>query len=54
MLWVYGHYKYLFFYSVGIDFSRHILTSVGLSPHDALNHHFVSQKNDLISYNLGV
>ena len=21
MLWVYGHYKYVYFYSVGIDFS---------------------------------
>ena len=23
MLWVYNHYKYFYFYSAGIDFSRH-------------------------------
>ena len=28
MLWVYGHYKYLNSYSVGIDFRRQNLTSV--------------------------
>ena len=27
MLWVYGHYKYVYSYSVGIDFTRQILTS---------------------------
>ena len=27
MLWVYGHYKYLYSYSAGIYFSRHNLTS---------------------------
>ena len=27
MLWVYGHYKYVYSYSTGIDFSRQNLTS---------------------------
>ena len=27
MLWVYGHYKYIYFTSVVIDFSRQILTT---------------------------
>ena len=27
MVWVYGHYKYLYSYSAGIDFSRQNLTS---------------------------
>ena len=27
MLWVYGHYKYFYSYSAGIDFSRQNLTS---------------------------
>ena len=27
MLWVYGHYKYLYSYIVGVDFSRQNLTS---------------------------
>ena len=28
MLWVYGHYKYVYSYSAGIDFTRQNLTSV--------------------------
>ena len=28
MLWVYGHYKYVYFYSGGIDFSRHAESDV--------------------------
>ena len=28
MLWVYGHQKYFYSYSAGIDFSRQSLTSV--------------------------
>ena len=27
MLWVYDHYKYLYFYSAGVDFKRQDLTS---------------------------
>ena len=27
MLWVYGHYKYVYSYSAGIDFRRQSLTS---------------------------
>ena len=27
VLWVYGHYKYIYSYSAGIDFRRQILTS---------------------------
>ena len=27
MLWVYGHQKYFYYYSAGIDFSRQNLTS---------------------------
>ena len=26
MLWVYGHYKYVYSYSAGVDFSRQNLT----------------------------
>ena len=32
MLYVYEHYKYVYFYSVGIDFRRQILTSK-VDPH---------------------
>ena len=27
MIWVYDHYKYLYYYSAGIDFGRQNLTS---------------------------
>ena len=30
MLWVYGHYKYVYSYSAGIDFSRQNLTSTDM------------------------
>ena len=45
---------YSYSYSAGIDFSRQILTSkvdhrAGLSPRDALKHHFTSLKTELIS-----